>query len=159
MKRELWIAGIVALLLFSCQKREKKTQTFQDSESKESSQEKSDEVSGIKCFLYTKNQDTINLIVNRSKNSITGNLVYNLFEKDRNSGTLLGTLKEDTLFADYKFSSEGKESIREVIFIKKAGGFIEASAPMELTNGKIVFKKDAPLKLNNTYFLKQTDCR
>lgn len=159
MKRDLWIIGILALMLFSCEKNEKKTKPFYKQTNKEVKAETKEEVSGIKCFLYATTQDTINLIVNRSKNTITGNLIYNLYQKDRNSGSLLGSIKGDTLFADYKFSSEGKESIREVIFVKKADGFIEASAPMELENGRMVFKKDVQLKLNHTFLLKQTDCR
>ncbi len=73
------------------------------------------------CFVYTSAKDTVNLNLQSSGNIVTGNIAYNYFEKDKNTVTIEGTLKGDTLFAEYKFMSEGMESIREVVFLKERG--------------------------------------
>lgn len=68
------------------------------------------------CYIYTSSKDTVNLYLQIVGNCITGDLSYNYFEKDKNVGTLTGFMKRDTLFAEYKFISEGNESVREVFF-------------------------------------------
>jgi len=55
---------------------------------------------------------------------IQGKLDINNFEKDSSSGTLSGTYKDGILRADYKFMSEGMESLGWVVFKKVEGGFV-----------------------------------
>ena len=43
-------------------------------------------------------------------------MLYQLKEKDRNDGTLQGTINGDTLIADYTFSSEGMLSEAGCLF-------------------------------------------
>lgn len=51
--------------------------------------------------------------------SVNGDLIYNLFEKDRNEGKFTGILSGDTIIAQYEFQAEGMMSTREAKFIKK----------------------------------------
>lgn len=71
------------------------------------------------CYAYMGKKDTAFMHINIADSIVTGNLKYAIFEKDSNDGTLQGKLKNDTLLANYTFVSEGVESVREVVFLKK----------------------------------------
>jgi hypothetical protein len=115
-------------------------------------------VAEMVCYAYTENQDTIQLQITVLNDSVTGRLTYNLFEKDLNRGTLVGSMQGDTLFADYTFFSEGVESIREVAFVKNGEGFVEAFGAVEEQNNKIVFADHSALQLNDQIVLKPISC-
>src|SRR5882757_5341997 len=70
------------------------------------------------CYYSARNRDTVFLHINVAGNKVTGDLEYNLYEKDKNKGSIQGMLKGDTLIAEYTFLSEGIESVREVAFLK-----------------------------------------
>ncbi len=88
-------------------------------------------------------------------NLVTGELVYDYFEKDKNTGTIKGEMKGDTLFAEYMFMSEGINSVREVAFLKKGDSWIEGYGDVEEQTGKIVFKNKAALKFEINITLKK----
>ena len=111
-----------------------------------------------RCNVYTSAKDTINLHLQISGNIVTGDLAYNYFAKDKNTGTIQGNMKGDTLFAEYKFMSEGTESIREVVFLKKENDFVEGYGEAEEKNGKMIFKNTSGLNFNNNLFLKNVPC-
>ncbi len=93
------------------------------------------------CYAVVLKQDSISLNISVKDSSLeSGELNYNFFEKDKNQGTLVGNFKGDTLFADYTFMSEGKSSVREVVFLKKGNIFIEGYGDVEEKDGKTVFK-------------------
>lgn len=78
-------------------------------------------------------------------NKVSGHLSYNYADKDDNSGTILGEYKGDTLYADYTFVSEGKESIREVAFVKNGATLTEGFGDIMEEGGKVSFKNKATL--------------
>ncbi len=110
------------------------------------------------CYGYTSAKDTVNLHFQISGNIVTGDLAYNYFAKDKNTGTIQGNMKGDTLFAEYKFMSEGIESIREVVFLKKGNDFVEGYGDAEEKNGKMIFKNTSGLNFNNSLILKKVAC-
>ncbi len=110
------------------------------------------------CFVYTSAKDTVNLHLQISGNIVTGDLAYNYFAKDKNTGTIQGLMKGDTLFAEYKFMSEGTESIREVVFLKKGNDFVEGYGDAEEKYGKMMFKNTSSLNFNNNLILKKVAC-
>ena len=65
-----------------------------------------------KCFLATVGKDSAFLKINLKEAKATGSLNYQFFEKDKNKGTIEGTLNQDTLNLIYTFSSEGSISTR-----------------------------------------------
>ncbi len=110
------------------------------------------------CYVYTSAKDTVNLHLQISGNIVTGDLAYNYFAKDKNTGTIQGNMKGDTLFAEYKFMSEGTESMREVVFLKKGNDFVEGYGDAEEKNGKMIFKNTSGLNFNNNLILKKVAC-
>ncbi|MEJ8844143.1 hypothetical protein WG954_17250 [Lacibacter sp. H375] len=93
------------------------------------------------CYEFVTNQDTIQLeLVVGPDDMISGDLLYQLAGKDRNKGTLKGVIQEDTILAEYTFMSEGKQSVREITFLKKDSSLTEGYAAMEEADGKMQFK-------------------
>lgn len=93
------------------------------------------------CYEFVTNQDTVQLeLIVGPDDIISGDLLYQLAGKDRNKGTLKGVIYEDTILADYTFMSEGKQSVREITFLKKDSSLTEGYAAMEEADGKMQFK-------------------
>ncbi|MEP6682543.1 MAG: hypothetical protein ABJA35_04750 [Parafilimonas sp.] len=110
------------------------------------------------CYRSIKNNDTISLITKDSAGMITGTLLYALSEKDKNTGTIQGNIKDNLLVANYTFMSEGTISVRQVAFKKTANGFIEGYGNVEDKDGKMIFKNTDSLTFNNTSLLTSIDC-
>ena len=111
------------------------------------------------CYQHTKDSSTIKLNVTINDNMITGNLTYDYYQKDKTKGTIKGQLKSDTLFADYTFMSEGVESVREVVFIRTANGWVEGYGEIDDKDGKVVFKNRNKITFDNNVVLKETACK
>ncbi|MFA9190081.1 hypothetical protein AAGV28_01755 [Flavobacterium sp. FZUC8N2.13] len=113
------------------------------------------------CYQAVIEKDTITLTVDvNSVNDFRGELNYSYFEKDKSFGTLLGNVRGDTIFADYKFESEGTTSIRELAFIKKdINTFVEGHGEMIETNGKMSFKDKSKIKFDGNIVFNKIDCK
>lgn len=112
----------------------------------------------INCYRSINNNDTVLLSTKDSAGYITGTLAYNLFEKDKNTGTIQGNMHDSLLVADYTFMSEGTTSVRQVAFKKTANGFVEGYGDVEDKDGKMIFKNIDSLTFNNTSVLTEIDC-
>jgi hypothetical protein len=111
------------------------------------------------CFLYAKNRDTATLKISIADNKVNGDLAYNLFEKDKNKGKIVGIVKGDTLISDYTFQSEGTTSVRQVVLLKKGDQLIEGFGDIEEVDGKTRFKNMSKLKFENSIVFAKTDCK
>lgn len=106
-------------------------------------------------YIYEQNGDTVtlNLAVNGGK--ANGELLYALKEKDRNSGTFTGEIKDDVLLADYKFRSEGVLSERQVAFKLTDTTAMEGYGEVQETNGKMEFQDSGKLEYDKELVLKK----
>jgi len=111
------------------------------------------------CYAYTTNKDTVILQISVSDTLVSGTLEYKLYEKDRNKGTIRGSMKGDTLYADYVFSSEGMVSTREVVFLKKDSMLTEGYGERDEINGRLVFKNKTQLDFSGILILQKVDCK
>lgn len=156
MKKSVLAMGVVVALMISCKKEVKEEvvmPTVQDEMPVE-------EPAVKECYLAVIKKDTISLNLTIKDSSLEqGELNYNFFEKDKNQGTLAGTFKGDTLFADYTFMSEGKSSVREVVFLKKGNIFIEGYGDVEEKDNKTTFKDKKKLFFDSKIVLSKTDCK
>lgn len=162
MKLSILILALSAITIASCTNEQKTRQaddtskvialdtTFAASRPKTSSSD---------CYVYIKNRDTASLKINISGEELTGDLSYNLFEKDSNKGTIAGEMKGDTIIAEYTFDSEGMRSVREVVFVKKDDGNIyEGTGDVMEKAGKMIFKDRSKLKFGPTMVFSKTNC-
>ena len=110
------------------------------------------------CYAAILGRDSLLLRVDRMSDDVTGDLSYNFYEKDDNSGTFQGRLHGDTLLADYTFQSEGTESVRQVAFLKTADGYVEGYGDIEDQGGRMVFKNTSTLDFSSGTAFKKVPC-
>lgn len=142
MKKILYCFGAIALLS-ACTKKTEKIESNDTVTSKITNSSQTD-FSGM--YNYQENGTTVTLQLTVDGNKASGNLMYALKEKDRNSGTFIGEIKDGILLADYTFSSEGVLSERQVTFKLTNTSAIEGYGEVEEINGKMVFKDPANLE-------------
>ena len=144
------LLGIIVIGIFSCNNQ-------QAGENKNENQVPVTETETAACYAYINNKDTVLLHVYVKDNLATGELTYNFYEKDKNTGTIQGELKGDTLIADYSFVSEGVSSVREVVFLKKGNELVEGYGDADQVDNKLVFKNRSTLNFSGIT-LNPTDC-
>ena len=115
-------------------------------------------VSPLVCYRYINKADTIILKTIYVNGFVTGTLVYNLYQKDKYSGTIQGQMKGELLIADFSFFSEGVKSVRQVAFKKKGKNYIEGYGEAENKNGKTTFKDIDSLNFTHSIVLREVDC-
>lgn len=120
---------------------------------------KTNEDSPINCYMYASESDTIILNLNSTGNSISGTLVYSFKEKDKNKGTIQGSIKGNMLVADYTFMSEGVTSTRQVAFKMEGNHYVEGYGDVYTQNEKVQFKNLGSLNFNTSMKLAEVSCQ
>lgn len=110
------------------------------------------------CYIWVKGKDTIRLKTEVFPNVVTGNLSYKFSEKDASNGEIDGKLSGDTLLADYRFMSEGKQSVKQVAFLIKDSTATEGYGPMEEKEGKMVLKNISEVDFTKGTKLSKVTC-
>ncbi|MEH6407471.1 MAG: hypothetical protein V7767_09335 [Leeuwenhoekiella sp.] len=110
------------------------------------------------CYVYNVDDNLIKFEVEKTGETVSGNLDYAFAEKDKNHGTFTGHFKGDTLIGDYTFQSEGMISSREVAFLVKNNQLFEGYGQIITNGSEVKFKDSGALKFNSTMPLKQKDC-
>jgi len=107
------------------------------------------------CYQMTLKGDTATMKIDLLDSTVTGYLDYHFKEKDLNSGTLKGVIRDRYIYADYTFRSEGISSIREVIFKVEGNTLVPGFGDIVEKDKKIIFtNKDAIQFQYETPFLK-----
>ena len=79
--------------------------------------------------------------LNHAGDSVSGSLSYNWYEKDDNSGTFKGAVKNDTVIvANYTFQSEGTTSVRQVAFKIKDSILQQGYGELIMKNDTLFFR-------------------
>ena len=155
MKNKIVTVAIICGALFSCKNAEKSS----------SANEINSDALPIppkeitECYQYIRSKDTVQATLVIAGVVVSGDLDYKLFGKDKNSGKINGSMRGDTLIANYTFNSEGMESVREVAFLKINKTLIEGYGASELKNGKMVFKEIKKLNFASGVVLNQIPCK
>jgi hypothetical protein len=149
--RQLALAAATSLLLAAC--REQASQTAEAP-----AITAAPTPAGPQCYAYTTAKDTVRLTLIATQPTVTGQLSYRYFEKDRNEGTIRGNMHGDTLRAEYTFQSEGVASVREVAFVRRGTGFVEGYGDVVERGGAMVFKQPQALKFDSTTTLVPVPC-
>ncbi|TKB97848.1 hypothetical protein [Pedobacter cryophilus] len=89
-----------------------------------------------KCFLAFVGKDSAFLSLKKNGEAISGDLIYQFYEKDNNKGSLKGTLNGDTLILDYTFQSEGTTSTRPLKFLITKNRIYEIYGANKAEEGK-----------------------
>lgn len=159
MKNSIHILLLISTFLFGCKSEVSEKVEEASVEKQEVAAPQTESIQKIECYTYLDNRDTIYMALRIKDDSIVeGDLAYSLYQKDQNKGSIRGRISNDSLFASYQFTSEGKSSERDVFFLKSSDGFVEGFTDTEESNGKTSFS-NTNFKLNDRFILKRTDCR
>ncbi len=154
MKKQLTSIFILLLMMISCNgKQENKAEEITDIPDKKT------EIAEKECYQYAKNNDSISLTLIHGENQkVSGDLVYNFYQKDGNFGSFDGIIKGDTLILNYHFESEGMKSLREEIFLKKGSNLMRGYGEMASLNGKEFIKQRKTIQFDDEFALAKVDC-
>lgn len=112
---------------------------------------------GVKCYISLVGNDTVTMRLNINvTNEVNGKLTYH---KDKKEGIIVGNIKNDTLIAEYTFTTEGKSSTRQVAFLKKNSKYIEGYGTTLESGGKTIFSAINQLKFNDNAVFNEVDCK
>ncbi|QEC66918.1 hypothetical protein FRZ67_06260 [Panacibacter ginsenosidivorans] len=114
-------------------------------------------IPGKLCFQRVLQRDTISIELFIKDSVVSGNLIYNFYEKDRNKGTFNGSIHGGIIKADYTYASEGKTSIREVMFQLKDSVLTEGFGVTLMQDNKSIFKDTS--KIQYTQVFKRVNCK
>ena len=113
---------------------------------------------GTKCYRYINGNDSILMSFQEENSLILGELKYNFFEKDKNNGNIRGAIFGDTIFAEYDFFSEGKQSTREVAFLRKDSVLMEGYGEITMLNDRQVFANKKAIQFDSKIYLTEVAC-
>lgn len=111
------------------------------------------------CYTSIQKKDTATLKINENGGAVSGDLTYNRFEKDSNKGTFKGEVKGSLIIADYTFQSEGKSSVRQVVFKISGTNLIEGYGDINTNGDTVTFKNITRLNYQNDQPFIKTDCQ
>jgi hypothetical protein len=103
------------------------------------------------CYQMTLKRDSATLDLTIQDTTVTGKLNYIFYQKDYNKGTIKGVLRNDIIYADYTFESEGSTSVREVIFKVEEDTLVPAYGELTQKDNKIIFSNKEDLHFNDRH--------
>ncbi len=114
----------------------------------------------VGCYEATLGKDVYRLTIDAEHNGeVFGRLSFKNYEKDSSNGSFVGSfITNEVLIADYTFSSEGVDSIRQVAFKQVGTGFVEGFGEIETINNQEFFKNPAALSYDNSFTFVKGAC-
>jgi hypothetical protein len=103
------------------------------------------------CYQMNIGKDTAHLQLAMEPAYVKGTLSYSRYEKDSNSGTIEGTLKDDKLRLWYRFQSEGNISVRQVCFKVIGNKLAEGYGEMDMRHDTAYFKYPTTLRYEENH--------
>jgi hypothetical protein len=145
---------LLPLFMFACNNAPK----IKEAKNDETTKEMNIMIPNQTCYAGTIGRDSIFLKIEKFPNVVTGRLEYKFYEKDNSVGEIDGVMSNDTLVADYRFTTEGKQSVTQVIFLLQGDFAIEGYGEKEEKEGKTVFKNRGQISFENSIRLNKTAC-
>lgn len=111
------------------------------------------------CYVATLGQDVYSLnIIDQQGMDVSGTLVFDNYEKDSSSGTLVGTYDNGILLGMYSFFSEGMDSVVQVIFQQTEDGFQRGFGPMDETGTQFADLNDITYDTQYEFVKTDSEC-
>jgi hypothetical protein len=111
------------------------------------------------CFEMIRKRDTATLSLQIQDTIISGQLNYRWAEKDHNTGTIKGVVRDSLLIADYTFESEGLTSVREVVFKLRGDTILQGFGELGEQNKKVVFTRRDQLQYDSAAPFIKANCQ
>jgi hypothetical protein len=118
------------------------------------------ESSILGCYVAKLAKDVYTLqILTEEHGAVTGRLALNNYEKDSSSGTFKGKYENDLLFGHYDFTSEGVDSVMQVVFKKVGSNFVRGYGPIQTAGDTVSFDDVSHVTYDpQSTFVKSPDC-
>ncbi len=153
MKSKIFLSIAIILIAAAC-KKETPTQTPE--KTVPIAEEVLPETPKTECYEVNKNGNVISMQMNYNQDNVSGSLTYAIREKDANTGTFTGQIKDSILIADYTFQSEGMKSTRQIAYKLKGDQIVEGYGDMNEDGTK--FKDVNKLDFDSKMPLYKVDC-
>ena len=111
------------------------------------------------CYMMVIEKDTAWMHLDDSATYLTGHLNYNRFQKDKNRGSVTLKVVNDKLKGWYTFNSEGKLSMREIVFKIDGMSLAEAYGDVEMKRDSVFFKYPVTLNFEIKHPFKKIACK
>lgn len=113
------------------------------------------------CYTAVLQRDTADMVIQHEPGawSVSGDLVFNNFEKDDSKGTFNGKLEGDQIVAYYDFFSEGLKSVRQIVFKVTGDTLFEAYGNIIQSGDTTLFKNLDNLELLTEKPYIKRDCK
>lgn len=110
------------------------------------------------CYVAHLGKDVYTIrIDSQDRETFNGEMSYDNYQKDSSHGSYSGTYKDGILLGEYSFDSEGMHSIRQLIFKKVDGNFVEGFGAYDESGENFVDINNIDYDPNTT-FVATTDC-
>jgi hypothetical protein len=110
------------------------------------------------CYIFLQDGSEVSMQISTDDQKISGTLTYAFKEKDKNTGSISGEMKGDTLFAKYTYMSEGITGERDEVFLKSGESFIVGRGGINDQTGEPDLSDRSKINFTNGLILKKTDC-
>lgn len=157
MTRFFMVVTLISIIISACNNKTDNTTVANDSLHTEPVIVVDTAIAG--CYSYTTVNDTAALQLQvRDSNLVSGQLSYNLKEKDRNDGSIQGEIKDGVLYAWYLFRSEGIISVRQEIFQIQPDKLVPATGNYFQRNDTMLFDLTGKLSFDSARGFKRVPC-
>ena len=122
-----------------------------------------DSIQTNECYLAVYESDTVQLQLNRlNDNTITGDMQMKISGEPMKSGSIAGSFRGDTLFADYTFilgENKGRTFKNPIALLQKDSLLIFGNGKIETNMGASYFSKTTPIDFDRVkYKFSAVDC-
>lgn len=146
---------LMLILFFSCKERvNKKIESKPETILKVSVP---DSLNG--CYEMIISGDTAFMKLVQNNALITGTLVYKRKEKDSNKGDVVLTKINNRAEGYYTFQSEGKTSVRQMVFKIEKNSFVEGYGDIEMKKDTAIFKYLHALNFEEKHVFNHVICK
>ncbi len=110
------------------------------------------------CYSQIIKRDTSLLQLEQKANTVTGDLSYNIYQKDRNDGTVQAESVGDIITGWYLFRSEGIVSVRQVSWKINGDELWPGMGEVIQKNDTVLFVQPGNLEYDSTRPFKKITC-
>lgn len=154
------IAVLMSITLLGCKDSSKKENPINEPNLEEKPKEMeadSKDKLELGCYEYKTEENDVKMEVTKIEaDAVTAKLYYSYAEKDKNVGTFSGNIHGDKLMGQYTFTSEGKESVRDVVFKIEKKQIVEGFG--ELNEAGTKLKDTTNITYSSTTPWKKVSC-
>ena len=111
------------------------------------------------CYEMIISGDTAFMNIEQSSDMLNGTLKYKRKDKDSNNGKVVLTKTGNRAEGYYTFQSEGKTSVRQIVFKIEKNSFAEGYGDIEMKKDTAVFKYSHALNFEEKHTFNKVTCK